>query len=253
MKKIYTLGYTLFGSGDYFDVDQMFSVLKQIGITHLIDVRSVPYSQYTKASNYDSLKSEANKYDITYGHIPELGARAESGVDVFSRASEIFPEDRVFPISKSKRPEKDQELYGYEEIVDFEKMRSEQNFLQGIKRVVRAYEQGHTLALMCSEKYPHECHRYFLITRVLESLCGDWLEVLHITGEDATISLSCDVLDSLGREVDEALEAKGINYLQPELLGEALIDKFEGDTLEEKRAVYCDRYWNLLHGWKRKV
>lgn len=253
MRKIYTLGYTLFGSGDYLDTDQMFSVLKGLGVTHLIDVRSVPYSQYTKASNYDSLKSEAKNYDITYGHIPELGARAENDTEVFSIASEIFPEDRVFPIPKSKRPEKDQELYGYEEIVDFEKMRAEGHFLQGIKRIARAYEQGHTLALMCSEKYPHECHRYFLITRVLEGMYGDWLEVLHITGEDATISPSCDVLDAIGREVEEALEAKGINCFQPELLGEALIDRFEGVTLEEKRAVYCDRYWNLLHGWKRKV
>ena len=28
------------------------------------------------------------------------------------------------------------------------------------------------------------------------------------------------------------------------------IENYFGNTLEDKKNNFCDRYWNLLHGWK---
>ena len=43
--KLYTLGYTLFQNGAVIDIEKMFKTLKDLNVTHLVDVRSVPYSK----------------------------------------------------------------------------------------------------------------------------------------------------------------------------------------------------------------
>ena len=55
-KVIYTLGYTLFQKGAFFDIEKMFRVLKEHGITCLIDVRSIPFSKQYPQCNSDNLK-----------------------------------------------------------------------------------------------------------------------------------------------------------------------------------------------------
>lgn len=42
---IYTIGYTLFQRGSIFDLEGMYKTLHQFGVTHLVDVRSVPFSK----------------------------------------------------------------------------------------------------------------------------------------------------------------------------------------------------------------
>ena len=112
--------------------------------------------------------------------MPEIGAKADSQQEVFSKASDIFFELEVFPIAKSYRPEKT-ELAGSDEIVDFNKFRHDEHFTSGLKRIEDAYDKDFTLCLMCSEKKPMDCHRYFLISKALEQRFGEWLEVRHIT------------------------------------------------------------------------
>ena len=56
-KVIYTIGYTLFQNGNYYDVDALFKTLHQFNVTHLVDVRSVPYSKQYPQCNADNFKS----------------------------------------------------------------------------------------------------------------------------------------------------------------------------------------------------
>ena len=30
-----------------------------------------------------------------------------------------------------------------------------------------------------------------------------------------------------------------------------ILDNYFGDTQEDKICDFCDRYWNLIHGWKK--
>jgi hypothetical protein len=107
----------LFQNGAVIDIEKMFNTLREFNVSHLIDVRSKPYSKQYPQCNADNLKMAGKHFSISYIHVPELGAKASPMQDVFSKASNIFYED-IFPITKSNRPE-NTELYANEEIVDF--------------------------------------------------------------------------------------------------------------------------------------
>lgn len=249
---IYTLGYTLFQSYAGIDVDSLFRVLQQFNVSYLVDVRSIPYSKQYPHSNAESLKAYGRRYNVPYVHMPELGAKADPTQDVYSKASDIFFDD-IFPIAKSNRPEKTI-LNSWEEIVDFKKFRTAEYFCDGLKRVETAYDKGFTLALMCSEKNPMECHRYFLASKSIEQRFGDWITVEHIIQNDegqlTTISNS-DLDKKLEELVLNKNEVKKLDLLGSSFFGPSRLENYYGNTQDEKLKDFCDRYWNLMHGWKK--
>ena len=95
-RKLYTLGYTMFQNGSVIDTESMLKTLKNFNVTHLVDVRSIPYSKQFPQCNANNLKVSAKHFSITYGHMPELGAKASPMQNVFSKASDIFFEDLFF-------------------------------------------------------------------------------------------------------------------------------------------------------------
>jgi hypothetical protein len=250
-RKLFTLGYTLFQKESGIDIEAMFHVLQVLNVTHLVDVRSVPYSRNYPQCNADNLKGAGSFYSIPYLHVPELGAKADPSQDVFSRASEIFFED-IFPISKSNRPE-NTALLADERIVDFQKFRNSDLFSDGIGRIKTAYEKNYTLAIMCSEKSPVDCHRYFFVSKRIEQTLGDWVQVEHVVAPlgDVPYTISNEeVTRQLTHIVLSREEIRKLDIQNPSLLEPAKIDNYFGDTLQEKLADFCDRYWNLMHGWK---
>lgn len=250
--KLYTLGYTLFQSGALIDVEKMLKTLKDFNVSHLVDVRSMPYSKLFPQCNANNLKIAVKYFSVSYIHMPELGAKASHLQDVYSKASDIFFED-IFPISKSNRPE-NIDLYADEEIVDFQKFRNDEYFSDGIKRIEKAYDNNYTLALMCSEKRPIDCHRYFLVSRKIEQKFGDWIDVEHIiqgpNGKVDTVSN-----EMLNKQLLEIVlnksEIKELDILNSTIFEPAKIDNYFGRKQEERINDFCDRYWNLLHGWKK--
>lgn len=251
---LYTLGYTLFQNGSIIDIESMLTTLKNLNVSHLIDVRSMPYSKQFPQCNADNLKVAAKHFSITYGHVPELGAKAGPLQNVFSKASDIFFED-IFPISKSNRPE-NTELHSHEQIVDFQKFRKDEYFSEGIKRIERAYDNDYTLALICSEKKPVDCHRFFFVSKKIEEKFGDWIEVHHISknklGEIVTVS-SEEINKELSEVVFNKTEIKKLDVLNPNFFEPAKINNYFGSTVQDKVIDFCDRYWNLLHGWKMET
>ena len=249
-KYIYTVGYTLFQKGNAIDVNYLFDTLREYGVNFLVDVRSVPFSKQYPQCNADNMKIAGKELGIPCMNMPEIGAKASSLQDVFSKASDIFFEQEVFPIAKSNRPEKT-ELLGSDEIVDFRKFRHDEYFISGLKRIENAYDKNFTLCLMCSEKEPMNCHRYFLISKALEQRYGDWLEVRHIVERsDGGI---CFISNSdLDKYLEKSICKKKdiLNLLNP-MFKDEILDNYFGKTEQEKLNDFCDRYWNLLHGWKR--
>lgn len=246
-KYIYTIGYTLFQKGNTIDIENLFETLKTYDINFLVDVRSVPFSKQYPQCNADNMKIAGKNLGVPYMNMPEIGAKANSGQEVFSKASNIFFEQSVFPIAKSNRPEK-AELLGSDEIVDFRKFRHDEYFISGLKRIEDAYDKGFTLCLMCSEKKPMDCHRYFLVSKALEQRFGDWLEVRHIIEKsDGDIGYISNY--DLDKQLEDFVCEKK-HVLSP-MFKDDILDNYFGETEQEKINDFCDRYWNLLHGWKR--
>ena len=61
----------------------------------------------------------------------------------------------------------DPTCYDTEGKVDYELVKEKDFFIQGIQRLITAYEKKINVVLLCSESKPIECHRSKLIGRVL--------------------------------------------------------------------------------------
>ena len=69
--------------------------------------------------------------------------------------------------------------------VDFAKVRKSWGFNNGVDRLWLGIDKGYTIALMCSESDPFDCHRFSMITVALQQA---GFEVLHIMKDK---SLKC--------------------------------------------------------------
>ena len=48
-------------------------------------------------------------------------------------------------------------------------------------------------------------------------------------------------------------EIKKLDVLNSSIFEPAKIDNYFGDSIQDKTIDFCDRYWNLMHGWKKKI
>jgi uncharacterized protein (DUF488 family) len=139
---IYTVGYSVF------KIDDFLSALKRFGVTFLVDVRSVPRSQYFKNYNEKALSESLSKCKIKYANFKaEFGARQE--------------DKRYYP-------------NGY---LDYDKFAVSPQFQNGIARVKKIMANGDVICLMCAEKDPINCHRAILCGRYLQNA---GFEIEHI-------------------------------------------------------------------------
>jgi len=148
-RKIFTIGHSTHEIGYFLDL------LKSHGINCVVDVRTLAASrfnpQYNKAKLSESLKDNG----ITYIHMPEeFGARhADPALQTNGR-------------------------------VDFDKVRKSEAFNKGVERLNHGVNKGFTIALMCAEADPLECHRFSLISFALK----DDFEVYHILKDNSVIT-----------------------------------------------------------------
>ncbi len=155
---LFTIGY---GSRS---LDQMIAILKSNGIEFLLDVRSSPYSKFKAEFSKEVLQLRLNRAGIRY----------------------LFMGDTL-----GGQP-KDPACYS-DGKVDYDKVRVQPFFHEGIARLRKAFEQQQPIALMCSEGRPEQCHRSKLIG---EALAATGIPVCHID-EDGTRLTQTQVIDRL--------------------------------------------------------
>ncbi len=140
---IYTVGHSTH------QINYFLELLKTYSVNCLIDVRSVAASSYNPQYNKEPLSNYLKNNNVTYLHFAEeFGARYT-----------------------------DPDLLDEEGKVDFEKVRKSYNFKNGVERLWFGVDKGDTVALMCSEGEPFDCHRFSMISIALEK---DGFEVKHI-------------------------------------------------------------------------
>ncbi len=153
------------------------------GVRYLIDLRSKPYSRYRPEFNREALQRALKERSITYVYMGDtIGG---------------LPEDRSCYTDNA---------------VDYDKVRQKDFYRAGIARVVKAYEGGHRIVLMCAEEKPERCHRSKLVGVTLEER---GVPVVHIDekgalrSQDEVIrSLTGGQMNLFGSETDE-LRSRG--------------------------------------------
>ena len=127
------------------DIGRFIGLLNKHEVDCLIDVRSQPYSRFVPQFNKDELRSKLESEKIKYLHFEkEFGAR-------HTKPSLLDVDNKV----------------------DFGKVRETAEFKQGIQRLRNGLDKGYTIALMCSEADPFDCHRFSMISYQLakEEVC----------------------------------------------------------------------------------
>ena len=145
MKKevIYTIGHSTHA------LDYFLELLQAFSIDLIIDVRSVAASAYNPQYNKEPFAAFLKANQVVYQHYgEEFGARHT-----------------------------EPELLDAEGRVDFERVRESTFFKRGMNRLIGEVAQGKTIALMCSESDPMDCHRFSMIAVALER---EGAEVRHI-------------------------------------------------------------------------
>lgn len=119
-------------------LEEFVALLQQHGVSAVADVRSAPYSRFHPQFNREPLKAALENAGIRYVFLGrELGAR--------SNDPKCYEDGRV----------------------RYTMLAQTDLFAEGLRRVLEGSRQF-TVALMCAEKEPLECHRTLLVARALD-------------------------------------------------------------------------------------
>lgn len=150
-------------------VDEFIDLLNAHRIQVVVDVRSMPYSQYTAQFNREQLTQSLRAQGIDYAFAGEyLGGRPK---DPACYKNGQLPDGKA----------------NYLKLVNYPKVAQQPWYQKGIGRLLELAAERRT-AIMCSEEDPSHCHRHHLIaTTLLEHGVG----VRHLRGdgtlEDAAV------------------------------------------------------------------
>ena len=149
---IYTVGHS------NAPIERIIGLLMQYQIQMLVDVRSIPYSQYTPQFNRETLSKALEESGIQYTFAGEyLGGRPKDPTCY---------RDGQLPTGKAD----------YLQLVDYREVTKRPWFQKGIARLMEiAHER--TTAILCSEEDPYRCHRHHLIAR---TLLAEGVTIWHI-------------------------------------------------------------------------
>lgn len=146
---VYTVGHS------NFKIEEFIELIKKHGINCIIDVRTIPSSNYNPQFNQMPITASLKEHGITYLH--------------FGKEFILYRKDSLNEEGK----------------VDFELAVQTPLFQEGVNRLKRGMELGYRIALMCAKSKPLECHRFSMVSRYLND---NGFTVRHIlrNGELAT-------------------------------------------------------------------
>lgn len=148
--RVYTIGHS------NHTADALIALLKQHGVTLVVDVRSQPYSRWASQFNRETLLAALQLAGLRYRFMGDaLGGR---------------PADPDLYHPGEERP-------------DYERLAQTAPYQGGIEQVL-AWAAQETVAIMCSEADHEHCHRHLLIA---PSLAAREVEVLHIQPDGSTV------------------------------------------------------------------
>jgi uncharacterized protein (DUF488 family) len=145
-------------------LDEFVALLRANAIEYLIDVRTAPYSKFKPEFSKETLQQHLERAGIRYVFMGDaLGGQ---------------PNDPACHTDGK---------------VDYEKVRIQPLFREGVERLKKAFDQQRRAVLMCSEGRPEQCHRSKLIG---EALAAAGIPLCHID-EDGALLTQTEVISRL--------------------------------------------------------
>lgn len=126
---LYTIGHSTH------TIEEFIALLKEHGIEHLVDVRSIPKSRHVPQFNSDIFGPALAKAGIAYAHLKALGGRRHS---------------RKGSINTGWR---NASFRGYADYM------ATPEFAEGLDELMRIASARRRTAIMCAEAVPWRCHR----------------------------------------------------------------------------------------------
>jgi len=165
-RPVYTIGHGNRKIGDFI------SLLKTYGIKYLVDVRSKPYSAYNPQFIRENLQASLQENNIVYVYMGDALGGRPANTDCYTNGR-----------------------------VDYNKVKEMPWYKQGIERLKTAYIKDISLAIMCAESNPCNCHRSKLIS---STLATEGVTVLHID-EKGCLKTHEVVIKEMFRDVPASL------------------------------------------------
>ena len=179
LKQCFTIGH------GNFTIDRFTDILRHVGIDTIIDVRSTPYSRFNPQFNRENLEKSLKESAINYQFMGELlGGR-------YTEAGLLFPDGRV----------------------DYRKVQDTELFKEGISKLISIISSGKMIAMMCAEKEPERCHRFALISPVLQE---KGISVVHVRPEmklQANEDLEKELVDSLFDTSQGSISGEPVDFV----------------------------------------
>jgi uncharacterized protein (DUF488 family) len=151
------------------DWPRLLALLQAAGVTAVADVRSSPYSRRLPQYNRGALEGALRAHGIAYVFLGDLlGGR---------------PADR--------------DLYDAEGWADYERVRQTAAFRRGLDRLLAGAER-YTVAMLCGEEDPLDCHRGVMITPALAELGRPPLHLRKGGALETTADMEKRLLEATG-------------------------------------------------------
>ena len=181
------------------------SLLARHGVTAAVDVRSVPYSRRYPHFSRDVLKAFLQQHGFKYESLGRwLGGRSDDPVH-----------------------------YDDDGRVRYDVLAQSELFEDGIESVLRGSKE-HTIALMCSEARPEDCHRSLLIGQHLSDVFDVQVEHILRDGVSETHAEMCDRLTGLDQQTSMFTREEAVSVaLQRQAEKVAYIDVGRADRIED--------------------
>lgn len=130
---IFTIGHS------NYSMERFINMLRYFNIDCVVDIRGTPYSSYNTQFDKEKLKYTLNKEGFIYIYMAkEFAAKRDNKIS-----------------------------YNSEGYSDFEKVITEEDFINGIKRLKNGCIKGYRIVLLGAMQDPIRCHRCILLGREL--------------------------------------------------------------------------------------
>jgi uncharacterized protein (DUF488 family) len=158
------------------------AMLEREKISLLYDIRMIPFSRYVPQYNQTTLPNTLAEWGIEYKYRSDIGPRVEGDTPLY-----------------------DANGFNYDKALNRERI------LEGLKLLVSELNKNDRVVIMATKKEPLECHRFLILSRVLQNM-GHTIQ--HILPEEtvATEVLEKRLVDTLERRIKRGTVDAPENY-----------------------------------------